>query len=76
LVLKIHIKDFKLKPDGKGGRFCKVGEGSVNWPAVRKALDEAGYNGFLTNESGGFSLAELSKRFDLIIAGKDPGGRA
>ena len=68
-------KNFKLGPEGKNGNFCKLGEGSVNWPAVRQALDDAGYNGWLTDEGGGFPLPELSKRFDLILAGKDPGGR-
>lgn len=72
LIAKCHVKDFKLNPDGHGGRFCRIGEGSINWPEVRRALDEVGYNGWLTNESGGFSLAELSRRFDLIIAGKNP----
>jgi len=75
-IFKVHIKDFKLNADGKGGKFCRVGEGSVDWPVVRKALDAIAYNGWLTNESGGFSLEELSKRFDLIIEGKDPGGRS
>lgn len=70
LVAKVHIKDYKLKPDGKGGNWAKIREGSVNWPAVRGALEEVGYNGWLTNESGGLSVQELSKRFDLIIAGK------
>ena len=69
-LFKVHIKDFKLNADGHGGKFCKIREGSVNWPACRKALDDVGYNGWLTNESGGLSLEELSKRFDLIIAGK------
>ena len=72
LIAKCHVKDFKLNPNGHGGRFCRIGEGSIDWPAVRRALDEIGYNGWLTNESGGLSLAELSRRFDLIIAGKDP----
>jgi len=71
LILKVHIKDFKIDRNHKrGGNFCKIREGDVNWPAVRKALDDVGYNGWLTNESGGLSLEELSKRFDLIIAGK------
>ena len=70
LIVKCHVKDFKLNPDGHGGKFCKIREGSVDWPKVRQALDDIGYSGWLTNESGGLSLDELSKRFDLIIAGK------
>ena len=69
-LFKIHVKDFKLNANGQGGNWSKIREGSVNWPAVRQELDKIGYNGWLTNESGGLSLKELSHRFDLIIAGK------
>jgi hexulose-6-phosphate isomerase len=74
LVAKLHMKDYKLAADGKSGSFCPIGQGSVNWPAVRQALEDIGYNGWLTDESGG-AWPELSKRFDSIIAGKDPGGK-
>jgi len=68
---KCHVKDFKLNPDGHGGKFCNIRDGSVNWPVVRKALDAIGYNGWMTIEgSGGLSLEEKSKRLDLIHAGK------
>jgi len=72
LIVKCHVKDYLLKPDGHGGNWAKIGEGSVDWPRVRQELDKIGYSGWLSNESGGLSLQELSKRFDLIIAGKDP----
>ena len=71
MIVKCHVKDFKLKPDGHGGGFCNIRDGSVNWPLVRKELDKVGYNGWMTIEgSGGLSTAERSKRLDLIIAGK------
>ncbi len=71
LIKKCHVKDFKLNPNGHGGRFVPIREGSVNWPEVRKALDEIGYNGWMTIEgSGRLSLEERSRRLDLIIAGK------
>jgi L-ribulose-5-phosphate 3-epimerase len=70
LIVKCHVKDFKLKPDGHGGDFCNIRDGSVNWPVVRKALDDIGYNGWMTIEGGDLSLAEHSKRLDLILAGK------
>ena len=72
-LVKCHVKDFKLNPNGHDGHFCEIHEGSVNWPAVRAALDQIGYNGWLTIEDfggGKLSLAENSKRLDLIIAGK------
>jgi hexulose-6-phosphate isomerase len=75
LIVKLHAKDFKLNADGKGGNWAKIGEGSVNWPLVRQELDKLGRDLWLTNESGGLSLEELSRRFDRINAGKDPAGR-
>lgn len=75
LTAKLHAKDFKLNPDGKGGDWAKIGEGSVNWPAVRAEVERIGKDLWLTNESGGLSPQELSRRFDLINQGKDPGER-
>ena len=70
LIAKCHVKDFKLNPDGHGGKFVHPRDGSIDWPAVRAALDDAGYNGWLSIEDGGLSLEEFNKRIDLIIAGK------
>jgi hexulose-6-phosphate isomerase len=70
LVAKLHVKDFKLNPDGHGGKFVHPREGSIDWPAVRRALDEVGYDGWGTIEDGGLPLAEFSHRFDLIGAGE------
>ena len=68
-IKKVHLKDF----DAKKRRFVPLREGSVDWPVVRKALDEIGYEGFLTTEVAGGDrdhLAEIARRVDLIIAGK------
>jgi len=71
LVAKCHAKDFKLNEDpGGNGTFVNIREGSVNWPAVRAALDKVNYNGWLTIEGGNCSAAEHSHRLDLIFAGK------
>lgn len=70
LIAKVHIKDFQLNPDGHGGKFVHPRDGSINWPVVRQALEDAGYNDYLTIEDGGLPLEEFSKRLDLIIAGK------
>lgn len=69
-VVKIHIKDYKLSEDKKSGKFVHPRDGSINWPAVRLALDEIGYNDFLTIEDGGLPLVEFRQRLDEIIAGK------
>jgi L-ribulose-5-phosphate 3-epimerase len=71
LIVKLHVKDFKLNPDGRGGKFVDIRDGSVDWPLVRRELDKIGYNGWMTIEgSGGLSLDERSRRLDLIVAGK------
>jgi L-ribulose-5-phosphate 3-epimerase len=70
LVAKVHIKDFKLNPNGHGGNFIHPRDGSIDWPAVRRALDEAGYDGWATIEDGGLPLAEFNHRLELIDAGK------
>jgi hexulose-6-phosphate isomerase len=70
LIVKLHIKDFKLNPDGHGGQFVHPRDGSIHWPAVRQALDEFGYDGWGSIEDSGLSLAEFSRRFDLIESGQ------
>jgi len=69
LVAKVHIKDFKLNPDGHGGKFVHPRDGSIDWPAVRRALDEAGYDGWANIEDNGLSLTEFN-RLELIDAGQ------
>ena len=71
LIVKCHVKDFKLNPNGHGGKFCDIRDGSVDWPIVRAQLDAIGYNGWMTIEgSGSLSLEEKNRRLDLIIAGE------
>jgi hexulose-6-phosphate isomerase len=70
LIAKCHVKDFKLNADGHGGSFVGIRAGSINWPAVRQALDDVGYNGWMTIEGNGPNFESESQRLDLIIAGK------
>jgi L-ribulose-5-phosphate 3-epimerase len=70
LIVDCHVKDVKLNGDGSGEKVCNLREGIVDWPAVRRAFDQVGYNGWLTVEGGNLSPEEASKRLDLIIAGK------
>ena len=72
LIVKIHVKDFHIdKAKGSGGSFVDIRDGDVDWPSVRRCIDEIGYNGYMTIEgSGGLSLEEKSKRLDAIIAGE------
>ncbi|MDD3469186.1 MAG: sugar phosphate isomerase/epimerase [Thermoguttaceae bacterium] len=70
LIVKVHIKDFKLDATEHNGEFVHPRDGSVDWPVVRTALDKIGYNGWLTIEDGGLPLVEFRERLDLIVAGK------
>lgn len=70
-IFKCHVKDFRLNRDGHGGKFVNIGEGSVNWPGVMKALKDVGYDGWMTVEgSDKISMAERSRRLERIIAGE------
>ena len=70
-IAKCHVKDFRLNPDGKGGDFVDIRDGSNDWPAIRTALERVGYSGWLTIEgSGGLTLAEQNRRLDLIVRGE------
>ena len=74
-IHRVHIKDFKLDR-GKGQFFWKnIGEGDVDWPEVRKALGEVGYEGWVTTEIEGGDTAYLKDvvaRFDRFLAGQKP----
>jgi len=48
-IKKIHIKDFKVNIGNING-FVNLLEGDVNWPEVVKALNEIGYDGYITAE--------------------------
>ncbi|MBI1389062.1 MAG: TIM barrel protein [bacterium] len=69
-IAKLHVKGFKRVDSG--WQWTNVLDGDIDWKDVRKALDEIGYEGFMTAEvSGGDEayLRDLSKRMDSIIAG-------
>lgn len=74
-IVRVHVKDFKL--DRREGKFSwkNLGEGDVDWPEVRKALGEVGYNGWVTTEiEGGDAtyLKDVVARLDKIFAGQKP----
>lgn len=76
-IVKIHVKDFQL--DRPNGRFSwkNVGDGDIDWVAVRRALSDVGYNGYVTTEvaaGDAFYLKDLVGRLDRFLAGRPPVG--
>jgi len=71
LIVRLHIKDFKIDREKKNdGDFVPIGKGDVDWVSVRQVIDEIGYNGWVTIESGGYTDAEHSALMDRFFAGQ------
>ncbi len=65
-IIKLDVKDFKRD----GYEWLNLLDGDVNFPAVRRALDDIGYTGWITAELKGGNekyLTDLAKRMDKII---------
>ena len=64
-IVRVHLKDFSMDR-GKGTFAWKnLGEGDIDWPAVRQALADIGFAGYVTTElaSGDAAyLADVSAR--------------
>jgi hexulose-6-phosphate isomerase len=74
-IVKIHLKDFNF--DRQNGRFTwkNIGEGDIDWPAVRQALADIRYSGFVTTEVAAGDAAylkDLAGRVDRFLAGEKP----
>ncbi len=71
LTVKLHIKDFRIDRGMKNdGEFVALGQGSVDWRAVRSVIDEIGYNGWVTIEENARTDAEYSALMDRFFAGQ------
>ena len=69
--MKLHAKDFKRKENSYA--WVNLGDGDVDWPAVRQALADVGYNGSATVELKGGDeayLRDVSRRVDRLILGR------
>lgn len=65
-IVKLDVKDW-----GRSNGFCKIGDGNVNWPAVREALSELEFSGWCTAEVAGGDrgeLADIAQRMDKVLA--------
>jgi hexulose-6-phosphate isomerase len=72
-ILKLHIKEWK-KLGPSNGFGVHLLEGDNHWPAIMKALDAVGYNGWgiseqpRTQTTDAAGLIDLSKRMDKVFA--------
>jgi hexulose-6-phosphate isomerase len=65
-IVKLDVKDW-----GKSNGFCKIGDGDVNWPAVRQALDDIEFTGWCTAEvqgGGSEELRDIHERMVKVLA--------
>lgn len=69
-VYKVHLKDFKRKEGGYA--WVNLGDGDVDWAAVRQAFAEIGYSGSVIAELEGGDeayLRDVNKRIDRLLVG-------
>jgi hexulose-6-phosphate isomerase len=65
-IVKLDCKDWSQK----SGFKSKIGDGDVNWPAVRQALADIGYTGWCTAEVDGGGrevLADIAERMNRVL---------
>jgi L-ribulose-5-phosphate 3-epimerase len=70
-IVKVHLKDFKRKESGYA--WVNLGDGDVDWAAVRAAFAEIGYTGSATVEldpGGEAYLRDVSQRVDRLVLGR------
>jgi L-ribulose-5-phosphate 3-epimerase len=61
-VIKLDVKDW-----GVENGFCRLGEGDVDWPAVRQALADINFTGWATREGGDNSLEDTAALMDELL---------
>src|SRR5262249_25557447 len=75
-IQKLHVKEYSRKKLDEQGRWkgldVELGEGDNDWPAIMKALDDVGYDGWgIAEVNGGDEarLKDVSARMDRCFAG-------
>src|SRR5262245_7142550 len=69
-IVKVHLKDFKRKQGGYD--WVNLGDGDVDWPAVRAAFTAIGYGGSVIAEleqGDAAYLSDVSRRIDRLLLG-------
>src|SRR5882762_5484596 len=70
-IVKVHLKDFKRRENGYD--WVNLGDGDVDWAAVREAFRDIGYAGSAITELNGGDeayLRDVSRRVDRLIIGR------
>jgi hexulose-6-phosphate isomerase len=70
-ISNVHLKDFKRKEGGYS--WVNLGDGDVDWPAVRQAFSDIGYTGSVIAELDGGDesyLRDVSHRIDRLLLGR------
>lgn len=73
-VLGKRIKKLDVKDRTRAGERALIGEGDADWPAVRQALGEIGYEGWAAAEVQGGDrqrLADVLARMDRVLGKSD-----
>jgi L-ribulose-5-phosphate 3-epimerase len=69
-IADLHVKDFKRTCTG--WEWVNIGDGDIDWPAVREALAEIGYHGTAVTELKGGDesyLRDVSHRVSKYVLG-------
>src|SRR2546425_1022180 len=69
-IVKVHLKDFKRTENGYA--WVNLGDGDVDWPAVRQAFGDIGYAGSVIAELEQGDepyLRDVSRRIDRLLLG-------
>lgn len=65
-IVKLDVKDW-----GQSNGFCKIGDGDVDWEAVRAELAKIGFTGWCTAEVAGGKrerMADILRRMQQVLA--------
>ena len=65
-TLGSHIVKVDVKDRNERGS-CRLGEGDVNWPEVRRALADINFTGWATREGKDHSLADTAQLMDELL---------
>lgn len=75
-IKKVHFKDYRRSPGGLNC-FVDILSGDVNWPEVRRAFDDIGYDGWAAGEmipqythASDQIIYNTSRSMDRILGGK------